>query len=162
MAEASPCGVELLHALGARPPRRTVHFVASTGHELGHVGLDHYLEEHRDLVAGARLWFHLGANFVAAEGGNVRLQASSQELLDRAVAAMAQTGTAPGVVTPLGDRPFGEAREIHDGGGSYLSLLGSNGQFHSPADRWPDSVDMALAEKITDAFVGLMLELADE
>jgi hypothetical protein len=150
--------LELLHALRATPPRRTVHFVASTGHELGHVGLNHYLEERRDLISGAHLWLHLGANFAAAVGGNVRLQASSSALLERALAAMQASGTAPGVTTPIGSRPFGEARNIHDGNGRYLSLLGSNGLFHSPKDRWPESVDMDTLEKLTRAFVGLMLE----
>ncbi len=154
--------VELLHALSAEPPRRTVHFVASTGHELGHVGLDHYLQSRRDLIESAHLWLHLGANFAAAVGGNIRLQASSQTLMERALAAMSSEGIEPGVQTPVSDRPYGEAREIFDGGGSFLSLLGSNGLFHHPDDRWPESVDMAVLEKLANAFVALTLEIASE
>ncbi len=154
--------VELLYALKATPPQRTVHFVASTGHELGHIGLDHYLERHQDLIANAHLWLHLGANFAAAQGANIRLQASSQELLDRATEAMAENNQSPGVITPLDQRPYGEARNIHDGGGRYISLLGSNGHFHSPMDRWPDSVDMETLEDLTEAFIGLVQELANE
>ncbi len=36
--------VEILAAVAAAKPARTVNFVASTGHELGHYGLTHYLE----------------------------------------------------------------------------------------------------------------------
>ena len=131
------------------------------GHELGHVGLDHYLEQRQDLISGAHLWFHLGANFVAAHGGNVRLQASSQELLDSALDALSRQGLAPGSITALDSRPFGEAREIDDGNGRYLSLLGANGLFHSPLDRWPDSVDRDLLHGIAEAFVPLLVDLAN-
>lgn len=154
--------IELLHALRAEPPRRTVHFVASTGHELGHVGLDHFLASRQDLIGGAHLWLHLGANFAAAVGGNIRLQASSDSLMERALEAMSREGVEPGVLTPVSDRPFGEARAIFDGGGSYLSLLGSNGLFHHPDDRWPESVDMDTLEKLVDAFVALTVEIASE
>ena len=154
--------VELLHAIHQSQPQRTVLFVASTGHELGHVGLHHYLKQHSDLVEDAHLWFHLGANFAAAVGGNIRVQASSQALLDRALAAMKREGIAPGVITPVTDRPYGEAREIYDGGGSFLSLLGSNGLFHSPDDRWPDSVEMETLKRLTDAYVSLLTEVAND
>ena len=70
------------------------------------------------MVADAYLWLHLGANFAAAVGGNIRVQASSQPLLDRALTAMSREGIAPGVIAPIADRPYGEARNIHDGGGN--------------------------------------------
>ena len=154
--------VELLHALQDQPPRRTVHFVASTGHELGHVGLDHYLEEKHQLIANAHLWLHLGANFAAAVGSQVLLQASDEELKNRALARMNAVGAAPASITPTDVRPYGEAREIYDGGGRFISLLGGNGQFHSPADRWPESVDMERLEKLADAFVSLIRDIANE
>ncbi len=154
--------VEILRTLAAEPPRRTVHFVASTGHELGHVGLDHYLEKNHDRIAHAHLWLHLGANFAAAVGPAVRIQASSPELLDRARGAMAAREVPPDVVTEVETRPFGEAREIHDGGGRFISLLGANGQFHSPLDRWPDSVDLPKTERLAQAFIALVVEIANE
>ena len=60
-----------LRRFAAEPPDRDVIFAANTGHELGHVGLDHYLRANPDLGAGAHAWIHLGANF-AARGGVVR------------------------------------------------------------------------------------------
>ena len=62
----------------------------------------------------------------------------------------------------MSDRPFGEARAIFDGGGSYLSLLGGNGLFHHPDDRWPGSVDLDTLEKLVDAFVALTIEIASK
>ena len=66
-----------LRRFAAEPPDRDVIFAANTGHELGHVGLDHYLRANPDLGAGAHAWIHLGANF-AARGGVVRCQASTR------------------------------------------------------------------------------------
>ena len=152
--------IELLHALRESPPQRTLHFVASTGHELGHIGLDHYLETRRAQIRGARLWLHLGANFATAVGGGVRIQASSQELLDDVLSRMEEHGLAPDTITPIDQRPYGEARNIYDGGGHFLSLLGQNGLFHSPEDRWPQAVDSQLLESLTDIVIDQMLELA--
>jgi hypothetical protein len=152
--------LELLRDLALEPTARSVHFVASTGHELGHYGLDHYLEQRREWIAGAALWVHLGANFGAATGAQVRLQASDDELAARARAAMRAAGVPPDVETPAGERPLGEARNIFDGGGRFLSLLGRNGLFHHPADRWPDAVDVERTAKLAQAFRSLVREAA--
>lgn len=152
--------VDLLFRLAEEPPRRPVLFVASTGHELGHVGLSHYLEQRSELVAGAHVWIHLGANFATAVGSSVLLQASNQELLDLALGELAEHDASPSAITPLAARPLGEAREIYDGGGRYLSILGGNGLFHSPEDRWPDAVDLDLLARQAEAWASIVLELA--
>ena len=41
---------------------------------------------------------------------------------------------------PRGTVPAGEARNIHVGGGRYVSLLGGSPYFHNPMDLWPQSV----------------------
>ncbi len=58
-----------------------------------------------------------------------------------------------------GDRPAGEARNIFDGGGRYFSLLGGNGLFHHPDDRWPDAVDVAAVAAFARAFTDIAVEL---
>ena len=153
--------LELLTDLALEPPPRTVHFVASTGHELGHYGLDHFLERRRELIAGAALWVHLGANFAAARGAQLRLQASDEELAARARVAMRAAGAPPDVETPPGTRPFGEARNVFDGGGRFLSLLGRNALFHHPADRWPDAVDLERTAQLARAFRSLVRSAAE-
>ena len=152
--------LDLLRMLGETPPLRTVIFSANTGHELGHVGMQRFLDENEALVAEAHAWIHLGANFGAALNPSVRLQASDEALMTLADAALARHRAAPAVRTELGTPPFGEARDIHAGGGRYLSILGANGAFHHPADRWPDSVDLARTAAIARAFREILAALA--
>jgi hypothetical protein len=151
--------LEALRRLTATAPARPVLFTANTGHELGHVGLEHFLERRPGLVQGAHAWVHLGANF-AARGGQVLYQASDDSLLRLGLDALAAHDTAPDAVTPLGQRPLGEARDVYDGGGRYVSLLGSNPLFHHPADRWPQAVDLAKTERLTRAMVTAIARLA--
>ena len=53
--------------LSKNQPNRNVIFTANTGHELSHLGLDHFLEKNPSLVKDAFAWVHLGANFAAKE-----------------------------------------------------------------------------------------------
>ncbi|MDP6376167.1 MAG: hypothetical protein QF921_12900 [Pseudomonadales bacterium] len=141
------------------PPLRDIIFTANTGHELGHVGLDAWLAEQHHLIAGAHAWFHLGANFAAHES-KVRIQASSQTLLDLMREAMHRHDVSPDTHTEVGDRPYGEARNIHDGNGRFISILGSNPLFHHPDDRLPDSVDMEATVRYVSALLTVTRELA--
>ena len=155
------CWLEILRAVtGNSPPQRDVLFVATTGHELGHLGLRRFLSGHSDLVKGARAWIHLGANFAAANASRVLFQASDAELAALGRAALERAGAAPDAELPIGTRPFGEARDVFDGGGRVLSLLGGNGRFHHPDDRWPDAVDLDRAARIASAFREIGAQLA--
>lgn len=152
--------VEALRRLAAERPLRTVIFAANTGHELGHVGFDAWLATVPDLVGGAYAWVHLGANFAARDSG-LRFQASDQRLLDAGLAALGVQGLVPADVTPIGTRPLGEARNVFDGGGRYVSLLGTNRWFHHPDDRLAESVDLARTVELTAAMLELIEELAN-
>jgi hypothetical protein len=154
------CWLELIRNLARRAPRREVRFIASSGHELGHLGLEDFLARRAALVKSARVWIHLGANFAAAVEPSVRLQASDEELASLARAALDQAGAPADVETPVGTRPLGEAQNVFDGGGRYVSILGGNGLFHHPQDRWPQAVDVAKTVRIVDGFVKLVRELA--
>ena len=149
----------LRHFAGNRP-RRGVVFTANTGHELGHTGLDHFLREEPGLAKGAHVWIHLGANFVA-RGSERRLQASTEELQGLAERAMAEHGVSPDSIRSPGQRPFGEARNIFDIGGEYVSWLGSNRWFHHPEDRWPDTIDVGVAERMVAAAVEIAKGVVD-
>ena len=133
--------LELLRRFAAERPRRTLHFTANSGHELSHLGLDHYLATHEALATSARCWIHLGANF-AARNGQCRVQASDQPSLELLSGALARHDITPGSVAHVDERPWGEARNIYDRGGTFVSLLGRNAWFHHPDDRWPDTVDL--------------------
>ena len=152
--------LEIMRALSAAGPARPVIFTANSGHELGHLGLDHFIEANDGIVRDARCWIHLGANFAAAIDGQVRLQASDDGLFGQARAAMRNVGLVPDLETPVGERGRGEARNIFDGGGRYVSLLGENGMFHNPDDHWPETIDAERTARLASAFSALAVELA--
>jgi hypothetical protein len=152
------CWLETLKAAAAARPARSVLAVASSGHELGHFGLDAFLDARRDLVKSAA-WIHLGAN-IGAAGGVPRLQASDDRIEAQASEALDRAGAAVRQRVPRGTRPGGEARNIHDGGGRYVSMLGSGPFFHNLADRWPAAVDVAAVSRFARAFADLAVTLA--
>ena len=154
------CFLEMMRAIKASEPQRDVIFTANTGHELGHIGLDHYLDTHAALVQDALLWIHLGANFAARYDPGVRLQYSDEAARSRLRPWLEKNAIEPDAETPTGERPLGEARNIFDGGGRYLSILGRNGLFHHPDDLWPDAVNPRETTKWINAFVALGVELA--
>jgi len=152
--------LEAARMFAAAAPLRTVYFTANTGHELGHIGLDRWLARDGHLLGAASAWIHLGANF-AARDGQIRFQASSEDLLARGQAALAAEGIAPDQVTPVGTRPLGEARNVFDGNGRYVSLLGTNPWFHHPDDRWPGAIDLPKTVALTRAMLSLIERLAN-
>ena len=143
----------LLRHFAGQPPQRDVCFLATSGHELGHLGLEHHLRQHPRL-AEARAWLHLGANF-AAKGSRVRLQTSDADLRSLAHGAMAQAAALPADETPPGQRPGGEARNIFDLNGRYVSLLGTNAWFHHPDDRWPETIDVDATARLVQAMIAV-------
>ena len=151
--------LECLRHFVDHPPLRPVIFTANTGHELGHVGLDQYLRLHEPLVKNAHAWVHLGANFAAADG-SIHLQASSQQLMRGLKSELAAVGQSIHRATPIKTRPLGEARNIYDGGGHYVSILGSNPLFHHPEDRWPAAVDLPRTLALTRGLVNVVVGLA--
>ncbi|MGQ0732371.1 MAG: hypothetical protein ACT4QD_01815 [Acidobacteriota bacterium] len=152
------CWLEVIRAVHAARPVRTVRFVASSGHELGHLGLDAFLHRNQELIKGAAAWLHLGANIGAARG-RTRLQASDDEIEAWALEALkgARTGVSDRV--PRGRVPGGEARNIHVAGGRYVSLLGNSPYFHHIADRWPVSVDAPAVDRYAAAMAMLVTRL---
>jgi hypothetical protein len=153
------CWLEaILRAKEARPAR-TVQFAASSGHELGHLGLDAFLDAQPGLVKGAAAWVHLGAN-IGAASGQPRLQASSDELELAAAAALEPAGAPVQQRAPRGRMPSGEARNLHAGGARYVSLLGSSPVFHNPSDRWPTAVDADAVARFASAVGELVVTLA--
>ena len=103
-------------------PNRNVIFTANTGHELSHIGLDHFLENNPSLVKEAHAWVHLGANF-AAKKGNVLWQASNKDYMNIGIEELTSKGLDEVQTWPISSRPLGEARNIYDGGGQFISCL---------------------------------------
>ncbi len=153
--------LEIMRAIKSIRHKRDVVFTANTGHELGHTGLEHYLEKNKDLIRGAMLWIHLGANFAACETPAVRLQYCNEELRAMTLGEADREDLVPARETPFGQRPVGEARNIFDGGGKYISILGGNGLFHHAEDVWPEAVDVSTTARWTRVFTRLAQRLVN-
>lgn len=154
------CWLEMIRALSEHQPQRDVWFVASTGHELGHLGLKFFLSHHRPLIKAAHVWIHLGANFAAANCP-IRLQAPREEMAQLAHRVIAGTSISEIDFTPVGTRPGGEAQNIYDSGGQYISIVGRNRLFHHPADRWPLAIDLQKIVHLIHALTKLTVQLAN-
>ena len=152
--------LDCIRTFARSQPTRGVIFTANTGHELGHIGLEHFLDQRQELIRGAHAWIHLGANFIARDN-TLRFQASTEHLMQRGLSELKRAGVESIATTPVSDRPFGEARNIHDGGGQFISLLGTNPWFHHPDDLWPQSVDLDKARRLQAAMLRLAIGLAD-
>lgn len=153
------CWLETARVLAAAQLPRTTLLIASSGHELGHYGLDRFLDSRPTLIAEAAAWIHLGAN-IGAAGGRSRLQASDEDIAAIALRALATAGSGVAQQVPRGTVPGGEARNIHLRGGRYVSLLGSSPVFHSIVDRWPAAVDTAAVAAYAAAIAELASVLA--
>jgi hypothetical protein len=155
------CWLEALRALVADPPARDVIFTANSGHELGHLGLDHFAA-HRPgwegpVSQGGATWIHFGAN-IGAAGGELSSVSASDDLRQMAEAELGRVGQAA-EIAPKTLVPSGETRDIHHAGGHYVTLVGSNPLFHLPQDRWPHAVDTEAVTRIAAAAAALVVKL---
>lgn len=154
------CWLEIMRAMREASPVRDVLFVASSGHELGHLGLDAFIERRPGLVPAAKAWIHLGANIGAAQGPGNNLQASDDEMESIMADAMMKAGLRIDRRLPRGAVPRGEAENVHRGGGRYISIIGNNDLFHNTGDRGVDAVDLDVIERFAGAFVTVATLLA--
>ena len=176
------CWLELMRVtLEARPPRDVI-FVASSGHELGHLGIDAFVTNRPGIVPQSVAWMHFGANIgaathpgdssrastdeperrhaVAAMGSGNTIQASDDESELVLSQAMMAVGLGVGRRVPRGTVPGGEAEVIHRGGGRYVSVIGSNALFHNPEDRGVNTVDLDVIARFTRAFAAVAAALS--
>lgn len=140
------CWLETLRALKAKPPRCDVVFAATSGHELGHIGLDNFMTRRKGWETRA-IWIHFGAN-IGAVGSKLSIQSADDYLRTLASEQLTASGQKPDLLAEKSVVPGGETRDIHRAGGRYLTLVSSNPLFHLPQDRWPDSVDVPAITRI--------------
>src|SRR5206468_10397815 len=147
------CWLELMRELTDTPLARDVSFVASSGHELGHLGINAFVGRRPGIVSRSAGWMHFGANIGAAQDpGNV-IQASDDAFEKIQADAMTSAGLTITRRNPRGTVPGGEAEVVHRGGGRYVSVIGSNALFHHPEDRGVQTVDLDAIARFTKAFV---------
>ena len=154
------CWLETLRALIAEPPSADVVLTANSGHELGHLGLDAFLERRPgwDRPGGA-IWVHYGAN-IGAAGGQLSIQSADEPLREAMRAALTAVGQPPDTLAPISQIPNGETRDIHRSGGRYVTLVGSNPLFHLPQDRWPRAVNVPAIERAASGAAAMVRALA--
>lgn len=154
------CWLEIMRATLAVKPTRDVLFVASSGHELGHVGIDSFIARRSGIVPAAKAWIHLGANIGASYGAGNNVQASDDEMESMMAEAMAKAGLKIDQRRPRGLAPRGEAENVHRGSGRYMSIIGNNDVFHNTSDRGTDVVDLDVIERFASAFAAVTAALA--
>jgi hypothetical protein len=142
------CWLEIMRAMRDAKPARDVLFVASSGHELGHLGIDTFIERRPRLVPDAKAWIHLGANIGAAQGPGNNLQASDDGMEAMMAEAMTDAGLRIDRRLPRGVVPRGEAENVNRGGGRYVSIIGNNDLFHNTINRGVDAVDLNVIERL--------------
>lgn len=149
---------EGLAALPAR--RRTVHFVASSGHELHHAGLEEFMKKRAALPKGAHAWLHLGAS-IGAKHAVARMGAADEALHALTTAALASAGVEGYEAMGVGEPGGGEARNIHQYGGRYVTFLGGHRYFHSPQDTFDKACDPASVARWGTAMWTVLTGLLD-
>ncbi len=154
------CWLELMRTMQEAKPAREVLFVASSGHELGYLGINAYVERRPGIVKKSAGWMHFGANIGAATDAGTTIQASDDAMEAVLSKAMNQTGVSVDRRRPRGAVPRGEAEVAHRGGGRYVSVFGYNALFHNPQDRGPQAVDPAAIARFTIAFAETARTLA--
>ncbi len=141
--------LEVAGRIAAEPGRRTLNLVASSGHELHHLGLDHYIRELGDDAHRVHAWMHLGAS-IGSRNGQPSYAASDDELFNVATDALNAHGLKRRAF-PVGNAGFGEARNIGEINGRFVSFLGGHPYFHSPQDTYDRCVDPEALARHTDA-----------
>jgi hypothetical protein len=154
------CLLELMRELKNTPLARDVLFVASSGHELGHLGINAFVARRPAIVSRSAGWMHFGANIGAREDAGNVIQASDDAFEKIQADAMTSAGLTIARRNPRGTVPGGEAEVVHHGGGRYVSVIGRNALFHNPADRGREAIDAQIIERFAEAFVQVARSLA--
>ena len=119
--------------------KRPLWLVCSGGHELHHYGLDAYLDLLPVPVLDIHCWIHLGAS-IGAKHPRPALGAADEHVQQLMIDALSDAGAVERTLMPIGAPGGGEARNVAERGGRFVSLLGGHRYFHSPND----TVDLAV------------------
>ncbi len=155
------CWLETMQVLADHKPRRDVLFVAATGHELGFLGIEAFMESHPGLVSKAQALLHFGASIGAKHGAAPLLSASNDQLYQLAQDALERAGARPVAPAPGGGVAGAGARVVSAHGAQSLAIASGHTFYHMEADRWPDAVDVSTVAGYATAFADVAVNLAD-
>jgi hypothetical protein len=155
------CWLEAIRVLTAARPARDCFFVALSGHELGFLGIDPYLQRRPGVISRARCWIFLGSGLGSPRQPN--LVHGSDDALERwAISALEKEGIAVHGTAPHDSKARGEAGAIQRGGGRFVTVVSASDVYHNVNDRWPEAVDVGLLARYARAFANGALQLANE
>jgi hypothetical protein len=141
------CFLALARQAMARWPRHDLVFVATSGHEVGHGGMEQFLAREAPPAAETALWLHLGASLachpcerhgerwraVPGSGAMPRFALASDVTADL---VSRHLGPGAGSVLTGASAAIGELREVQRAGyPRFAGMIGQNPLFHTPVDR---------------------------
>ena len=154
------CWLEVMRVLAAAKPRRNCLFVAMSGHELGFLGINPYLESRSDLIKRAEAWIFFGSDIGAPRQPNL-IHASDDALEQWIVTALKNEGLAVDSKEKHSSMARGETGTVQRGGGRFVTLACASQVYHNVADRWPEAVDVSLLARYGKALANGSLDLAE-
>ena len=154
------CWLHAMRILSEERRPRDVLFVATTGHELGLLGIQSLVDRRPNIVGKCASWVHFGASIGAAHAPRLSLAASDVGLEEAAFGAIAEHGAGPVLLSPRGSMVGAESTFVFRRGARCVALAGEHATFHMEADRWPDAVDVEAVSSYASAFADLAVRLA--
>lgn len=162
--------LEIMRSFCINKPKRDVIFLATSGHELGHLGLFYYLKGNSSLIETASCWLHLGANLAASPQRDINnrviptimIQSSNSNIENLSLKVLKQNKITPKLSIPGERRPWGEVRNVFEGGGQYFSIIDTHNQyFHHQDDKWPNAVNIDKTVEIANALITISTQLTN-
>lgn len=129
-------------------PAHDLVFVATSGHEIGHGGMDHFMRSDAPPPAATAAWAHFGSSLACREPvvRAINSSASLASLVDRHFAGI------EGTRLTAEKAAIGELREVHAAGyANFFGMAASHKYFHTPADS-AAAVDAGLLRPMAKAF----------
>ena len=154
------CWLEVMRVLAAAKPRRNCLFVAMSGHELGFLGINPYLQSRSDLIKRAEAWIFFGSDIGAPRQPNL-IHASDDALEQWIETALRNEGLAMDSKEQHSSMARGETGTVQRGGGRFVTLACASQVYHNVADRWPEAVDVSLLARYARALANGSLDLAE-
>jgi Peptidase family M28 len=155
------CWLEALRVMAAGNVKRDAYFLALSGHELGLLGIDAYIERRPDLVKRAHVWVFYGSDIGAPRQPNL-VHASSGALEGWLLRAMKQESLNVDAKVRHDAPARGEAGLIQRAGGRFVTVACGSEAFHNVADRWPEAIDVGLLARYARALANGALEFAQQ
>jgi hypothetical protein len=153
------CWLEVMRALAASKPTRDCLFVALSGHELGELGMDAYIENRQDLLRDAHAWIFFGSGIGTPRQPNL-IHTSDEALEKWVVKVLEQEGIGVDAREQHNATARAEMGLVQRKSGRFVTLVCDSDVYHSVADRWPEAVDVGLLARYARAFANGALQLA--